>query len=290
MSSKTGEKLGAVKRTDAWGVPPEKLVSPRADPKHPEHAEYLERTSRDNPKTAALIESMRQNGTDEGVPIIVYSDGGKTLIADGDRRHFCATYVNRERAALPKAQRKPPLVLRAVTTKDPVAARQMANACRQDDPPSVLARRYREACASMEPAAAAACNGLRLDTANMLLKCLSAGLSAEVWTKINNGEMPLDVAIRAAKRGAAGADEALAKSVDPATGKVDPKKAKAAAVELGGIRPRARPRQLLERMAKGLGKDPAAALLRWALGDDGALKGHEALLAAAGDAGWKAGR
>lgn len=80
------ERMGAVGTFDGWRVLPENIHSPRSDPSHDEYESWLERTDPNHPKTAALINAMREHGTDEGEPIIVFTDGGVTTIADGDRR------------------------------------------------------------------------------------------------------------------------------------------------------------------------------------------------------------
>lgn len=278
------ERMGAVTRSDAWGIPPEKMHSPRSDPSHPEHAEWLERTSLDNPRTIALIESMRQNGTDEGPPVIVYRDGGQNVIADGDRRQAACLRVNEERRAA--KSKLPQLILRTVTTRDPELARQMANACRQDDPPMLLARRFRLAIgAGMEPAAAAAANGLRLDYANALVKCLS--LPADLQAKVNAGELPPDVAARAGKNGSDAAREIVAASTGE-DGKVDAGKARKAARE-ATKRPRAVNRDVALAMADRIDRVPAhdipltyadvAALVRRLVGDSSQENGRGWMIA-----------
>ncbi len=222
MGSDAGKRIGATGRRDAWTIDPAVLYSPRSDPKHEEHDNWLSRTDPNDPEMAALLTSMRENGTDEGTPIIVYSDGGKTCIAAGDRRTAACLIVNRER----KANRQPPLLLRALTTKDPVAARALENACRKEDPPLVLARRYRTNAATMGEAAAAAACGLTLAYANALVACLA--LPADIQAKVNAREIPPDVAARMGKAGSEKAREIVKESTG-ADGKVDEKKARKAA-------------------------------------------------------------
>lgn len=226
MSSKTGEKIGAIGRRDAWLVNPAELYSPRSDPKHPEHESWKARTDPNDPDMIALVTSMRENGTDEGTPIVVYSEGGRTCIACGDRRHAAVNIVNRER----RTKKEAALPLRALTTKDPVAARNLENACRKDDAPMWLARRYRASKEAMGDAVAAASMGLTLSYANALLVCLS--LPADIQAKVNSRELPPDVAARVAKKGGAEAVAKVAESAKDASGKVDPGKARAAAKDM----------------------------------------------------------
>lgn len=223
MGSDAGKRIGAVGRRDAWMVDPSTLYSPRSNPQHEEHDAWKARTDPADPEMLILLDSMRLNGTDEGVPIIVYSDGGKTCIAAGDRRHAASNIVNRER----KAKRLSPLQLRALTTKDPIAARALENACRRDDPPMVIARRYRANAATMGDAAAAAACGVTLAMANALRKCL--GLDAATQAKVNARELPADVAARMVGAGSEAAADAIRASTDKATGKVNASAAKAEA-------------------------------------------------------------
>lgn len=270
MGSEQKAKIGATTRSDLWGIPPENLYSPRSEKTHPEHEEWIERTRLDAPKMIALLESMRLNGTDEGEPVIYSRDGksGRNIIADGDRRHAACTQVNIERKAA--KPRKPSLVLRAVATQDPILARQLGNACRQDDPPMVLARRYRAAVAAgMERPAAAAANGLRLDYANSLLACLA--LPAEVQMRVNAGELPPDVAARAGKIGAAAALEVIEAAKDPSTGRVSPAKARKVAAANHTPRPKMPPVRLVtafvNELARGGLNGEHLATLRRITGD-----------------------
>lgn len=229
------ERIGAMGGFNGWRLLPEKLFSPRSDPSHDEHASWAERTDPNNPKTAGLIAAMREHGTDEGEPVIVFTDGGTTTIADGDRRQFACAFVNRERAAAkPKLE---PLTLRAVTTRDPILARSLGNANRMDDPPMVEARRFRSSASAMGDAPAAAALGLTLAYARALRKCLS--LSAEVQAKVNARELPADVAARMVGAGSEKATEAVRKSTGE-DGKVDPVRAKTAAREAVPTRPKVR--------------------------------------------------
>lgn len=296
MGSEQKDKIGAKTRSDLWGIPPERLYSPRSEPTHPEHDEWKERTRLDAPKMIDLIESMRLNGTDEGEPVIYSRDGktGVNAIADGDRRHAACSFVNAERKA--DKSLGPQLVLRAIATQDPVLARNLGNACRQDDPPLIRARRYRAAIASMGKPAAAASNGMRLDYANACLACLS--LPAEIQAKVNSGELPPDVAARMAKGGAAAAVEAVEAATDKATGKVDPKRAKAAARAAVPTKHRVRPHpKVLANVEAALGlqtRDDKADGFRlgllWALGADVHDKVSPSLLAVLTDNGWGEGK
>ena len=222
MGSEQTKRVGATGRTDMFDIPPENLYSPRSDPTHDEHADWLARTDPTTPTMMALLDSMRLNGTDEGEPVIYTRTPAKrNEIADGDRRHAACLIVNAERKATkPKGVM---LVLRCVPTKDPVLARNLGNACRQDDPPMLLARRYRAAFPSMGKPAAAASLGLRLDYAGDLLACLS--LPVEIQARVNAGELPPDQARRIGKA----ADPVAVVAKATVNGKVDPAKAKAAA-------------------------------------------------------------
>ncbi len=282
------------KHGDAPLVDPADLVSPRANPADPEHAQWLERTDPNHPDTIKLLTSMRQLGTMEGEPVIVYCDGGVIKIADGDRRKFCADTVNAERAARFKITKDPedesPLLLRYCTTKDPAQARALGNACRRDDPPMVLARRYARLKLTMKPTAAAAAVGLTLKEANEYLRCLE--LPEDQQARINARELSVDVAARAAKdNGSAAVEAVIEASKDEETGRVDPAKARAAVKAV--VTPRARGldrdeiaevANTLERNKTGLSAKDVVALLRFSIGDKDAVTGHSNLLKLTGDA------
>lgn len=259
------ERLGAVGVFNGWRLLPEKIYSPRSDPSHDEHESWLERTDPSHPKTAGLIAAMREHGTDEGEPIVVFTDGGVTTIADGDRRQFACAFVNRERAAAkPKLE---PLKLRAVTTSDPVLARSLGNANRMDDPPMVIARRFRSSAAAMGDAPAAAALGLTLTYARALRKCL--GLPADLQAKVNAHEVPADVAARMVEAGSEKASSAVASATDAKTGKVDGARVKRAARGVVPVRPKSKSRPVVEGVIAELrqtGHYADALLLEWALG------------------------
>ncbi len=231
------DRMGGASTFNAWKVDPGKLYSPRSEPDHPEHASWLERTDPANPEYQVLLGLMRANGTHEGQPIIVYSDGGRICVAEGDRRMACANALIAERKA---AGNRGPITLRALTTKDPVLARNLGNAGRSEDTPLALARRFRASAEALGAGVAAASMGMRLDYAQMLVKCLS--LDADLQARVNRRELPPDVAVRAAKvGGSAAVREVVAKATD-AAGKVEPRAARRAAREASPPRARSLPR------------------------------------------------
>lgn len=236
MGSDQAKKLGADGRMDAMRFFPQNLYSPRSDPKHPDHGDWLNRTDPQDPEMVLLLASMRAHGTDEGAPVLVYSDGGRTCIAEGDRRQAACKIVNAER----KTKREQPHRLRALTTADPILARALGNACRRGDPPMVIARRLRANMGALatDPdrpetglsQAAAAC-GVTLRDARMLIRCLS--LPAEIQAKIGAREdgIPIDVAAGMAKDGSHSAQAVVdaAKNPDGKTTRVGVRKAQKAA-------------------------------------------------------------
>ena len=100
----------------------------------------------------------------------------------------------------------------------------------------------RESAEAMGDGAAAAACGLTLAYANALVKCLA--LPADIQGKVNRLEIPVDVALRMAKAGSAVAREVASAATD-ASGKVDPRKAKAAAREAVPVRAKTRPARVL---------------------------------------------
>lgn len=224
----TRDRYGATGNRECYPLDVDRLVIEEDDPTHPEHAHHVWRTSLDRPKMQDLLASIREHGT-EGVarPIIVYLDGKVPKVAEGRRTVTAIRIVNAERkAARPKL---PPLKVLGITTKDPSLARDLGGVGREEDPPMVLARRYRKALDAGEtPSAAAARTAGNLAYANVLLKCLS--LPDDVQAAINRGEIAPDVAVRAARNGGGAAAAAVVEDAkDPTTGKVDGEKAKAAA-------------------------------------------------------------
>lgn len=284
------ERLKAVGKREAWLVLPENLYSPRSDPAHEEHENWLTRTDPNDPGMQDLLNSMREHGTDEGEPVLIYSDGGRTVIADGDRRHAACRLMNEER----KKKRLPPLTLRAMTTRDPVVARAIGNACRREDPPLVLARRFRQATSVMAPAAAAACVGLRLDTANTLVKCLA--LDPDLQAKINARELAPDVALRAARKDGSEGVRTVVRDAIGADGKVDEKKARKLAVQRNPAGPKAVPAAVLLRVegrVRDQGGDEHSAIaagIALARGDYAAALLHPTLKAALEAEGFRGGR
>jgi len=264
------ERMGADGSFNGWWVVPAKYKSPRSDPKHPEHQNWLARTDPNDADMQVLLASMREHGTALGTPIVVYTDGGERLVAAGDRRLAAVTIVNAER----RAKRQELLKLRAVATTDPVRARYLENAARKEDPPLVLARRFKDAMENdgMAPPAAAACAGLRLDTANALVKCLL--LDSDLQGKINRKEITPDVALRLAKNGGSAAvREAVTASTD-SEGKVDGKAVRKAAKAASPPRAKTRSAKEIERVEGDLlksgvhGRVMAAEALAWARGGE----------------------
>lgn len=232
MGSKQIAALKPDGRMDAMRFYPHSLYSPRSNPKHPDHADWLDRTSPDDPDMILLLAAIRAHGTDEGQPVLVYLDGGRTNIACGDRRQAAVAIVNAER----KAERLPPYKLRALTTGDPVLARSLENACRKGDKPMVIARRLRSNMGALatDPdrpetglAPAASACGVTLRDARLLLKCLS--LPPEIQARVGAAEngIPFDVAA-----GMAGDSAAALAAIDATKnldGKVNGRKAAAVA-------------------------------------------------------------
>lgn len=243
--SDAGKRIGATGRRDAWITPPENLYSPRSAVAHPDHEDWLDRTDPQHPKMIALLASMREHGTDEGEPVLYYIDGERACIADGDRRLAAVTIVNAEREADGGLRSGlPPLSLRALLTKDPVVARAIGNAARMDDKPMVLARRFRSAADAMGDGPAAAACGLSLLHARTLRRCLA--LPEDLQAKVNNLEVPADVAARMVDAGTVAATKAVEASKDKTTGKVDPQKARAAARAVKPTRAKTRSARVLE--------------------------------------------
>lgn len=262
MGSDQAKKYGADGRMDAMRFFPQNLYSPRSDPKHPDHGDWLLRTDPADPEMLLLLASMRAHGTDEGAAVLIYSDGGRTCIAEGDRRQAACLMVNAER----KTRRESPHRLRALTCADPILARALGNACRRGDPPMVIARRLRANMGALAtdpdrpetglPAAAAAC-GVTLRDARMMIRCLT--LTPEIQAKVGAREdgIPLDVAAQMAKDGS----EAAAAVVDAAKNpdgkginrtKVRKEQKAARAVRKAGVA-RTRPTPVLASWAKAVG-------------------------------------
>lgn len=292
MSSKQRQELQSEGGGDAFRPPVHLIRIAEEDPSHPEHEAHMARVSLNDPENMALLESMRLIGWPTGSIVYIYKDGDGYNAADARRRLTFAHIVDAE---WKKAKDKRyPMRCHAVMTDDPDTARDIANAHRKEDPPLVRARRYVEKRAEYgwpnikdAAARAAACVGLRLDYANALAACLS--LPADQRAKVNNGELPPDVAARAAKKGGAAAVETIVQTAtDPASGKVDGRKAKAAAREMPK-RPKARPSRLvssfsaeLSRLAQNKTRDGngdlavpphAVAMAQWFAGDNAALDG-----------------
>lgn len=291
MGSDVGKRLGAVGRTDAWRMLPEDMFSPRSNPKHPDHADWLSRTDPRDPEMVLLLDSMREHGTDEGQPVLVYSDGGKTCICEGDRRQASLLIVNAER----KAKRKKPLTLRALTAADPVLARALGNACRKGDRPMVLARRLRSNMGAMAtdgdkpesglPAAAAAC-GVSLRDARLLIRCLA--LPPEIQARVGAADdgIPFDVAATMASAGSEKAMEAVSLVALDGKGKATKAKIKAA---VRAVKGQAKPRTCPAKTVNAIGAEfmatsskapewtgkEVAALMRWVAGDITALAAPE---------------
>lgn len=290
MGSDQAKKYGADGRMDAMRFFPQNLYSPRSDPRHPDHEDWLLRTDPTDSEMVLLLAAMREHGTDEGEPVLVYSDGGRTCVADGDRRHAACAIINAER----KTKREPPHRLRALTCADPVLARALGNACRRGDPPMVIARRLRANMGALAtnpdkpetglPAAAAAC-GVTLRDARMMIRCLS--LPADIQAKVGarEGGIPLDVAAAMAKDGSDAAAAVVEAAKNPDGKGINRtkvrKEQKAARAAKGGTRMLPAPR--VAAVGKWIASDPGArftglevgALLRRIAGDAAALDGDE---------------
>lgn len=261
MASTSRKAYGSTGGTDCMNLDPDSLAIAEDHPEHPEHASHVERTRLDDPDMIALIESIRANGTGEMPPIYVYMDGRTATIAEGRRRKIATSVVVAERK---KARdKRSPLTLKAIITKDPVLARNIGNACRKEDPPMVLARRFVEAEQVMDPKAAAASLGLDLARANHLKRALT--LAPEVQARINRLEIPIDVALRLGQTQSE--QRATVKASTGEDGKIDKRKVRAAANgaprrRVAGSLRGAVPIQKLEAAGAGMNDEfPAIALV-----------------------------
>ena len=99
-------------------VDPAHVYCARSDPKHEEHVYWKTRTDPADPDMIALISCMREHGTDEGEPILIYTENGSPWVADGDRRVAAARHLNKTC----KSDGRAYLYLNALTTRDPVLA------------------------------------------------------------------------------------------------------------------------------------------------------------------------
>ena len=247
MASETGKQIGAVGRTDTFLLHPEKIVIREEDPKHPDHAFHMARVNPDNPAFQKLLASMREIGWQTGSAAFCYFDGKGAdkvaVAATAKRRITAARTVNAERAAAGKTKPEDILVVPVVPTSDPVMAQNIENSLREDDPPLVRARRFLAARDTMGAVRAAASVGFSLAEANQAVEMLKA--EPELQKLVNEKVVPLDVGVRITKKGREAAAEQLNAARDE-TGKVDPKKLRAAAKK---VSPAAKEKGASERQA-----------------------------------------
>lgn len=244
MSKTQRDALDSEGSGECFRPNPDRLHIVEDDPNHPNHHAHMLRVSADDPENIATYESLLLNGWARGSVLAIYSDGTRYVIADGRRRLTVLRRVNEEL----KRQKKKPIRPYAVITDDPGKTEAALNSGRKDDPPLVKARRFVELREEIGAPAAAALLCMRLDYANALAQCLT--LPADIRAKVNSGEMPPDVAARAAKKGGTGAVVGIVgAATDPASGKVDPAKVKAAAKDMPK-RPKAIARPVVMAMVK----------------------------------------
>lgn len=287
MGSDQAKKLGADGRMDGLRFFPENLYSPRSNPKHPDHEDWKNRTDPLDPEMVNLLAAMREHGTDEGQPVLVYHDGNRTCVSDGDRRQAACKIINDER----KKKREKPHRLRALVASDPVLARALGNACRKGDKPMVLARRLRSNMGAMAtdpdkpetglPACAAAC-GVSLRDARLLIRCLA--LPPEIQARVGAADdgIPFDVAASMARAGSEKAAEAVSLVALDGKGKATKARIKAAVRKVKGPpKPRTCPAPMVRAIGGefrrvNTGKpeftaDDFAAFADWIAGDITAL-------------------
>jgi hypothetical protein len=227
MASSTGIQIGATKRRDAFELRPEDITIEQEGPTHADHGAHMARVSLHNPKFKRLLDSMRAIGWETGSVAFVHRKKGVLgcFAADGKRRITASRIVNKERRAAGRSDDDLITVL-AILTDEGDTAESIANSNREDDPILVRARRYLKAKRSLSDVEAAAQNGLTVKEAHQAVQLLSA--DPEMQDLLNGKVIPVDVAIRMLKKGAAAVREQLNAARDE-SGSVDPAKLRGAA-------------------------------------------------------------
>lgn len=261
MSKGQFKNVGGRRGPDSGFISPEKVtIIEIEDRKHPKHTFYSARLSPKDPEILSLAESFRVVGWQTGSIVWLYRDGQKGAItaAAGRRRITAARIENMRRKAA--KDKRGPIEIPYLMTKDPAAAEAIENAGRVDLPPMQKARDFvalQEAFGDEQQAAALL--NLSLKDAHDLEWCLKLSLADQ--GKVNRRELTIDSGARAAKGGQKAAAETIAASKD-ANGAIDPKRVKAAARKVSGVRAKTLPAHVLARVEAELPIDDGAPAVR----------------------------
>lgn len=128
-----GSKAGTEGRTDVFYYKLENLTV-ITDPEHPLYDPRWEL-----PLNEGLVESVKKYGIQQ--PLIVFADGGKTVIKDGHQRYKAGVEANRRLLADGGIEINAPCIFKRGETAKLLDVGVLANAFRTDDPPSVRANR-----------------------------------------------------------------------------------------------------------------------------------------------------
>ena len=244
MSKGQWENAGGRRGPESGFIAPEDVAIVELEDKaHPKHGFYLARLSPTDPEIVAFAADMRVVGWATGSVAFVYRDGDKLAAATARRRITAACIENARRKA--DKDNRPPIEVPCLITKDPATAEAIENSGRVDVPPMQVARDFVALKDGLgDEMQAAARLRLPLHTARLLERCLS--LPLDIQGKVNRHEVPVDVAARMAGAGGAKAAEAVKAATDPATGKVDAKRAKKEAVRVKPTKAKTRPAAILK--------------------------------------------
>ncbi len=272
MSSGQKNALQSLGVGETFQPPADLLRITEEDPAHPHHAEHMARVRADDPDMLALVASFREFGWRKAVTLAVYLDGDAYAVSDGRRRLTAVRIENARRKA--ERDKRGPIRPRVVVDDNPALTTTLANAMRKDDPPMVKARRFVENSETMGAQAAARAAGfLTIADANACAAILRVP-DAALHAAVNRGEVTVDSAARAAKKGTKAVREVLTRSRLP-SGKIDSAKADAAVKEVVPPRPRMRNADEIGEVAAALveaGETKAAHALLWALRKNDAAK------------------
>lgn len=245
MSKAQFENVGAERGPESGLIPPEKIrIVELDDKRHPKHGFYLARLSPTDLDNVALEDSMFEIGWETGSLAFLCRDGDAIRSATARRRITCAVRANVRR----KAAKKPAIKVPYLITKDAATAEEIENAGRKGVPLMDQARAFvAMKDGGMSATTAAARLVVSLSFANQLEACL--GLPLAQQGQVNRLEVAVDTGARLAKGGQTAASEAVASATD-ASGKVSPKRVKAAARTVVPIRPKVRRGETLESVER----------------------------------------
>jgi len=235
MSNASRKKFGDTGNFDGYMVDPDAVTIAEDDPSHPHYERHAARRA----IKRWLVDSIKRKGVI--VPIIVYLDGTIPTAAAGRRR---LRHARIAKAELIADGREKPFLIRAINTDDPATARILENRHRLRESPMVDAHDIGDMMATgVSLDAAAAELGVTKRRAADLVLLLKA--DPVIQAKVDARTMPVDVAVRLAKKPSAEQRAKVAAIETTGEAPADTRRAQQAVAK-----PRPMPRKVVEAFTK----------------------------------------